>query len=83
MHQRTTPPRTGTGAGPTTRTELPSELRSPRAKLVYLYLSTHGDATVGQLQEGLGMKKITLYSILGTLRERGVVERREERFAAA
>jgi DNA-binding MarR family transcriptional regulator len=83
MHQRTTPTRAGTGAEPTARTELPSELRSPRAKLVYLYLSTHGDATVGQLQEGLDMKKITLYSILGTLRDRGVVERRDERFAAA
>jgi DNA-binding MarR family transcriptional regulator len=81
MQQRTTP--TGTRRAPSTRTELPTELRSPRAKLVYLYLSTHGDATVGQLQEGLDMKKITLYSILGTLRDRGVVEQSGERFVAA
>jgi DNA-binding MarR family transcriptional regulator len=81
MQQRTTA--TSSPTAPSTRTQLPPELRSPRAKLVYLYLSTHGDATIGQLQEGLDMKKITLYSILGTLRDRGVVERSGERFAAA
>jgi sugar-specific transcriptional regulator TrmB len=56
------------------RTAVPSELRSPRAKLVYLYLETHGDATVSELQEGLAMRKLALYSILEALGERGLVE---------
>ncbi|UPV74406.1 helix-turn-helix domain-containing protein [Halorussus limi] len=68
---------------PTTRTEaLPSELESPRAKLVYLYLQS-AEASIDELQSGLGVKKITLYSILRTLRERELVEKRDGRFAVA
>jgi len=68
---------------PTTRTEeLPSELESPRAKLVYLYLQS-SEASIDELQSGLDVKKITLYSILRTLRERELVEKRDGRFAVA
>ena len=52
---------------------LPDDIESPRAKLVYLYLATGGEATLDDLQDGLGLKQITLYSVLGTLRERGLV----------
>jgi len=52
---------------------LPSELQSPRAKLVYLYLTTNGDATVSEMGESLGMNKLSLYSILKTLRKEGMV----------
>ncbi|MUW15170.1 TrmB family transcriptional regulator [Halorubrum sp. CBA1125] len=52
---------------------LPPELQSPRAKLVYLYLTTNGDATVSEMGESLGMKKLSLYSILKTLRKEGMV----------
>lgn len=54
---------------------LPNEIESPRAKLVYLYLTTASGGTVGELQRALGLKKITLYSILRTLRDRGLVEK--------
>ncbi|UPW00443.1 TrmB family transcriptional regulator [Halorussus gelatinilyticus] len=68
---------------PTTHTdELPTELESPRAKLVYLFLQTR-EASIDELQTGLGVKKITLYSILRTLRERELVEKRDGRFAVA
>jgi len=53
---------------------LPAELQSPRAKLVYLYLTTNGDATVSEMGESLGMKKLSLYSILKTLRSEGLVD---------
>ena len=53
---------------------LPRELQSPRAKLVYLYLTTNGDATVSEMGESLGMKKLSLYSILKTLRSEGLVD---------
>jgi predicted transcriptional regulator len=59
---------------------VPAELESPRAKLVYLFLSVHGEATVSELQENLEMKKISLYSILGTLCERELVSRDAERY---
>jgi DNA-binding IclR family transcriptional regulator len=52
---------------------LPPELQSPRAKLVYLYLTTNGDATVSEMGDSLGMKKLSLYSILKTLRKEDMV----------
>lgn len=58
-------PRDGTG--------IPATIESPCAKLVYLYLTTHGPATVTELQDGLELKKLTLFSVLRTLRERGLV----------
>jgi DNA-binding MarR family transcriptional regulator len=66
----------------TPRTTVPAELNSPRAKLVFLYLSTHGASTVADLEDGLGMRKMTLFSILGTLEERGLVERSTETYTA-
>lgn len=64
----------------TTAVELPADLNSPRAKLVYLYLSTHGAATIGDLQQHLSMRKLTLYSILKTLRERDIVQQESDRY---
>ncbi len=57
----------------TSRLSMPTELRSPRAKLVYLFLSMHGTATVGELQDSLNMKKIALYSILKCLEKQGLI----------
>jgi predicted transcriptional regulator len=64
----------------TSARELPTELESPRAKLVYLYLQ-NGAASIDDLQSDLEVKKITLFSILSTLRERGLVEKQGGRFA--
>lgn len=67
---------------PTTITpELPSNIQSPRAKLVYLYLYTATTASIDDLQAALDLQKITLYSILRTLRERELVEKQDGRFA--
>jgi DNA-binding IclR family transcriptional regulator len=66
----------------TTGSQLPTELESPRAKLVYLYLRTDA-ASIEELASALGVRKITLYSILRTLRERELVEKRDGRFAVA
>ena len=63
-----------------TASTVPGELNSPRAKLVYLYLSTHEGATIEELGERLEMKKITLYSILKTLRKQGFVEEKTDRY---
>lgn len=67
----------------TTPTTVPRTLQSPRAKLVYLYLSTHGGATIGELQDGLGMQKLSLYSILRTLIDGEFVSRDAEVYEVA
>jgi predicted transcriptional regulator len=65
------------------QTAVPSTIESPCAKLVYLYLSTHGGATVSELQDGLELKKITLYSVLRTLRDRHLVSEDGDRYVVA
>jgi len=66
-----------------THGSMPPELSSPRAKLIYLYLSTNGSATVGRMGEDLGMKKISLYSILKNLSEEGLIEGTDDRYTLA
>lgn len=63
-----------------TASTVPGDLNSPRAKLVYLYLSAHDGATIQELGQNLGMKKISLYSILKTLREQEFVEQETDRY---
>jgi DNA-binding MarR family transcriptional regulator len=65
------------------QTTVPASINSPCAKLVYLYLSTHGATTVSELQDCLEMKKLTLYSVIRTLRDKGLVSETEGRFTVA
>ncbi len=60
--------------------QVPSILESPRGKLVYLYLESVGGATRTQLQEELGLKAMTLFSTLRTLREAGLVRKERDHF---
>jgi DNA-binding IclR family transcriptional regulator len=69
-----------TEAAPTAAPTLPPELQSPRAKLVYLYLTTNEQATVGEMGDSLGMKKLSLYGVLKTLRKQGMVDRDGEAY---
>ncbi|MFC6725678.1 TrmB family transcriptional regulator [Halobium palmae] len=66
----------------TLRRTMPGELSSPSAKLVYLYLQTQSGATVEELGDGLEMKKLSLFSVLKTLRQRDLVERDGEHYVA-
>lgn len=61
---------------------MPGEISSPSAKLVYLYLQTENGATVEELGDGLEMKKLSLFSVLKTLRQRDLVDRDGERYVA-
>ncbi|ERH11693.1 MAG: putative transcriptional regulator [halophilic archaeon J07HB67] len=70
-----------TGVTPESVT-VPESIASPRGKLVYLYLATHGSATETELCEGLEMKRITLYSVLGALRDDDIVSREGELYVA-
>lgn len=59
---------------------VPSDINSPRAKLVYLFLSTHGETDIPEMQSALDMKKISLYSILSTLCERDLIDQDNESY---
>ncbi|WP_235272138.1 helix-turn-helix domain-containing protein [Halanaeroarchaeum sulfurireducens] len=62
---------------------LPGELQSPRGKLIYLYLVQSDGATLSDLKEHLDLGALTLYSVLKTLRERGLVRKDDDRFVTA
>jgi hypothetical protein len=57
------------------RIDIPSAVRSPQAKLVYLYLLVRGTVTVDELGAALGLPKLALFSILGTLGEYDLIVR--------
>lgn len=61
-------------------TGMPTDVESPRGKLVYLYLDTVGGASLDELVDGLDVQRITLYSVLKTLQERGLVDRDGDRY---
>ncbi|ERH02120.1 MAG: sugar-specific transcriptional regulator TrmB [Halonotius sp. J07HN6] len=62
---------------------LPGELESPRAKLVYLFLSMNGTVTISELQESLDMKKISLYSVLKCLEKENLIAKNGDSYALA
>ena len=47
---------------------------------MYLYLTTNEQATVGEMGDSLGMKKLSLYGVLKTLRKQGMVDRDGEAY---
>jgi len=54
---------------------LPAQLDSPVAKLVYLYLSAVGPASVEELSAVLRLRKLTVYPVLSHLSARGLLSR--------
>ncbi len=67
----------------TRQSDVPGDIRSPQAKLVYHSLDAAGEATVDDLADRLNEKKITLLEVLDSLDERGHVERSGRRFVAS
>jgi DNA-binding MarR family transcriptional regulator len=67
----------------TQRVTVPSSIASPRGKLVFLYLATHGGVSVDQLQDSLDMTKLSLFSILQSLEKKGLVEQERGRYAVS
>jgi DNA-binding MarR family transcriptional regulator len=56
---------------------VPDELGSPQAKLVYLALLETEEATASELQQLLGLSKLTLLPILSSLVAEGYAQRRK------
>lgn len=65
-----------------TAVELPRQIESPGSKLVYLYLSTAGKATIDELRTSLDMKHLSLYPVLEVLSREGLVARDGDTYAA-
>ena len=67
----------------TDRLDLPDDLTAADSKLVYLFVAVSDGATVNDLQTALDIKKISLFPVLDTLSERGLIERVEDEYVAA
>lgn len=59
---------------------LPSDLDSMGSKLVYLHLHYNSGETVQELCYTLNIPTISIYPILNTLREEGLVERKGSQY---
>ena len=59
------------------RLSVPDELASPQAKLVYLSLLVGDEAKASDLQEMLGLPKLTLFAVLDALAAKDLVTRTE------
>ena len=62
---------------------IPTALESPRTKLVYLYFVMAGKGTVDDVHDALGIKLISLYPVLETLNEKGLVQRDGSRYVCS
>jgi len=69
--------------GATDRFDLPNDLTAADSKLVYLFVTVSDGATVDDLQSSLDIKKISLFPVLDTLSERGLIERIDDEYVAA
>ena len=65
---------------PHTTVDLPDRFDTSGTKLIYLYLRIENEATIDELQAALGMKKLTLYSLLKTLTSTDHVDREGARY---
>ncbi|RQG95191.1 helix-turn-helix domain-containing protein [Natrarchaeobius chitinivorans] len=61
--------------------EVPDDLTSPQAKLVYVTLLVAGETTVTELQRLLGLSKLTILPILSSLVSKGYARRTEGGYA--
>jgi len=64
-------------------TELPTEVTSPQGKLVYLYLTATGGATLSDLNQTLSMNKMAVLSVIDSLSSQGLVEKTGSEYVAA
>ncbi|MFC6719438.1 MarR family transcriptional regulator [Natrialbaceae archaeon GCM10025810] len=62
---------------------LPDDLASPQAKLVYLAIDSVGEATVADLEQLLGLPKLTLLSVLASLSAKGLVRNTENAYVVS
>ncbi|MFA9417018.1 helix-turn-helix domain-containing protein [Natrinema sp. HArc-T2] len=57
---------------------VPDQLTSPQAKLVYLSLLVTGEAKAADLEQLLGLPKLTLFAVLESLAAQDLIQRTGE-----
>jgi len=57
---------------------IPEGINSPNAKLIYVYLKSVKSATIDQLCSSLGLKKLTAFPIISSLRKSGFIEKLDD-----
>ncbi|MFB6195328.1 MAG: MarR family transcriptional regulator [Haloplanus sp.] len=67
----------------TERFDIPEQLSTAESKLVYLFVAASDGATVDDLQTSLNVRKITLFPVLDTLAERGLIDRVDDEYVTA
>jgi predicted transcriptional regulator len=65
------------------RFEVPDDLTAADSKLVYLFVTVSDGVTVDELQATLDIKKISLFPVLDTLSERGLIDRVDDEYVTA
>lgn len=66
-----------------TRQAVPEALDSSQGKLVYLYLTVAGEASLDELSEALDLPLISLCGLVETLETRGILMREGDRYRVA
>ncbi|GAB6862745.1 TrmB family transcriptional regulator [Haloplanus litoreus] len=65
------------------RFDIPDDLTAADTKLVYLFVTVSDGVTIGDLQSTLDIKKISLFPVLDTLSERGLIDRVDDKYVNA
>ncbi|WP_251343873.1 TrmB family transcriptional regulator [Haloplanus halophilus] len=63
--------------------DVPDELTAADSKLVYLFVTVSDGVTVDELQSSLDIRKISLFPVLDTLSDRGLIDRIDDEYVAA
>lgn len=67
----------------TERFDVPDQISAAESKLVYLFVSVSDGATIDELQAALDIQKISLFPVLGTLSDHGLVDLVDGQYVAA
>lgn len=61
---------------------MPDTLSSAETKLIYLYLRGTDEATVADMSDDLEIQRLSLFPVLDTLDDRGLVARTDDHYRA-
>ncbi|MFD1634521.1 TrmB family transcriptional regulator [Haloplanus ruber] len=63
--------------------DVPDDLTATDSKLVYLFVTVSDGVTVDDLQSTLDMRKISLFPVLDTLTDRGLIDRVDDEYVSS
>jgi len=63
--------------------DVPDDITATDSKLVYLFVTVSDGVTVDDLQSTLDMRKISLFPVLDTLTDRGLIDRVDDEYVGS